>query len=161
MWFTPENLDNAPAFFRNGFAATAHMRTNPPLSLEGATFSGPVITQEMVPAVGEDIMTPHGEANVTAVEAGRVRVRIKSNERRDEDEAHYDYHWVALADVNRIPLSIRCAARVTSLLYLTGACRSSSRRAGLRGWTPWRARRAAAATTTLLIDRANFGESVS
>ena len=106
-WFTPEDLDNAPAFFRNGFAATAHMRTNPPLSLEGATFSGPVITQEMVPAVGEDIMTPHGEANVTAVEAGRVRVRIKSNERSDEDEAHYDYHWVALADVKRIHVPLQ------------------------------------------------------
>ena len=83
------------------------MRTNPPLSLEGATFSGPVITQEMVPAVGEDIMTPHGEANVTAVEAGRVRVRIKSNERSDEDEAHYDYHWVALADVTRIHVPLQ------------------------------------------------------
>ena len=77
------------------------MRTNPPLSLEGATFSGPVITQEMVPAVGEDIMTPHGEANVTEVVAGLVRVRIKSNE-RSTDKVHYDYHWVALADVKRI-----------------------------------------------------------
>ena len=61
------------------------MRTNPPLSLEGATFSGPVITQEMVPAVGEDIMTPHGEANVTEVVAGLVRVRIKSNERSTDE----------------------------------------------------------------------------
>ena len=98
---------NVPAFVRNAMAATAHMRTNPPLSLEGATFSGPVITQEMVPAVGEDIMTPHGEANVTAVEAGRVRVRIKSNERSDEDEAHYDYHWVALADVKKIHVPLQ------------------------------------------------------
>ena len=114
MWFTPENLDNAPAFFRNGFAATAHMRTNPPLSLEGATFSGPVITQEMVPAVGEDIMTPHGEANVTAVEAGRVHVRIKSNE-RSTDEVHYDYHWVALVDVKRIHVPLQVGDAVNTM----------------------------------------------
>ena len=82
------------------------MRTNPPLSLEGATFSGPVITQEMVPAVGEGIMTPHGEANVTAVEAGRVQVRIKSNE-RSTHEVRYDYHWVALADVTRIHVPLQ------------------------------------------------------